>query len=61
MHISYLEPGALAVLQSYGVKSCLLQQDAALATVLSASPAWKRVYVDGVSALFVKAAPEANR
>jgi hypothetical protein len=54
MHISYLEPGALAVLRGYGVRSCLLEPDAALATALSASAEWKRVYIDGVSALFVR-------
>jgi len=54
MHISYLEPGALTVLQSYGVKSCLLQSDAALATVLSTSPDWQRVYMDDVSVLYVR-------
>jgi hypothetical protein len=57
MHISYLEPGALAVLQGYGVRSCLLEPGAPLATVLSTLPEWKRVYVDGVSTLFVRAAP----
>jgi len=54
MHVSYLKPGALAVLDGYGVRSCLLEPDAALATALSISPEWKRVYVDGVSAVFVR-------
>ncbi|MGD1210379.1 MAG: hypothetical protein ABR973_03340 [Candidatus Acidiferrales bacterium] len=55
LHISHLEPGALAVLNGYGVKSCLLERDEALATALSASPDWRRIYVDDVSAIFVRA------
>jgi hypothetical protein len=54
MHISYLEPGALTVLQNYGIQSCLLQRDESLSVALYASPDWRRVYVDDVSALFVR-------
>src|ERR1700730_2867194 len=54
MHISRLKPGTLAVLQSYGVRSCLLEQDEPLATLLSSVPGWKRVYADKLSALFVR-------
>lgn len=56
LHISNLKPGALAVLNGYGVQSCLLERDEPLATLLSASPSWKRVYWDDVSALFVRSA-----
>ena len=54
MHISYLEPGALAVLRGYGVQSCLIETNSPLATVLSISPEWRRVYADNVSAIFVR-------
>jgi hypothetical protein len=57
LHISRLEPGALAVLQGYGVESCLLQRDEPLSTVLSLSPDWQRIYVDNVSAIFVRKKP----
>jgi len=55
LHISLLKPGALAVLDDYAIESCLTERDEALATALSASPHWKRVYFDNVSALFVRA------
>jgi hypothetical protein len=54
LHIANLKPGALAVLNGYGVQSCLLERDEALATALSVSPEWKRIYSDGVSALYVR-------
>lgn len=54
LYISSIKPGALAVLDGYGVKSCLLERDEALTTLLSASPEWHRIYVDEVSALFVR-------
>jgi hypothetical protein len=49
-----LEPGSLAVLQKYGIQSCLLWRNEALATVLAALPDWQRVYVDDTSVLFVR-------
>jgi hypothetical protein len=60
IHISNLRPGALAVLRGYGVQSCLLEPDVPLARVLSTSPDWKRVYMDDVSALFVRAVPSKS-
>ena len=54
IHISRLQPGALQILQAYGVRSCLLLRDEPLATTLSVSPAWKRIYQDDLSALFVR-------
>jgi hypothetical protein len=54
IHIADIKPGALAVLDSYGVQSCLLERDEALATLLSASPEWRRIYADNVSVLFVR-------
>ena len=54
LYISGIKPGALAVLDSYGVQSCFLEHDEALTTLLSASPKWQRVYTDDVSSLFVR-------
>jgi hypothetical protein len=54
LHVSVLEPGALGVLRNYGIKSCLLDRNASLTTVLSALPDWRRVYSDETSALFVR-------
>jgi hypothetical protein len=60
LHISRLQPGALEVLRGHGINSCLLERDEPLATVLYASPEWKRVYFDHVSALFVRVKPTAS-
>jgi hypothetical protein len=54
MHITMLKPGAMQVLNEYGIRSCLLQRDEPLATVLASIPDWQKVYSDGVSALYVK-------
>ena len=51
---AYVEPGALSMLRTYGIQSCLLQHDEALATVLMALPEWQKVYQDGTSILFVR-------
>jgi hypothetical protein len=53
LHVARLQPGALEVLRGYGVRSCLVDRDEPLATALSISPNWKRVYVDNMSALYV--------
>jgi len=52
--ITWLEPKALSLLQSYNVQSCFIGRNEPLATLLSASPQWKRVYADDMSALFVR-------
>jgi hypothetical protein len=54
MQISLLRPGALAVLNGYGVRSCLLQRTEPLATVLSALPEWQRAFSDSHAVLFVR-------
>lgn len=54
MQVTDLKPGGLDVLRRYGIESCLLGRDDALATVLLSSPSWKRIYLDNVSALFVR-------
>ncbi|HTU33994.1 MAG TPA: hypothetical protein VMF66_09350 [Candidatus Acidoferrum sp.] len=54
MRLTWLKPGGLDVLRRYQIQSCLIERDEPLATVLLASPDWRRVYVDNVSALFVR-------
>jgi hypothetical protein len=54
IHVMTLEPGALAVLRNYGIRSCLIEHDAALATVLAALPDWQKVYSDDTSVLFTR-------
>lgn len=54
MHIANLKPGSPVLLDSYGVRSCLLDRGEALVTLLSASPSWQRVYADERSVLFVR-------
>ena len=58
VRLDSLRPGGLDVLRRYGIQSCLLKSDESLATVLLASPDWKRVYTDGTSALFVRTGSE---
>jgi hypothetical protein len=53
MHISTIKPGALEVLRHYGIQSCLLERDEQLATLLSASPEWKKLYSDNVSVFYL--------
>lgn len=54
MHITMMKPGAMQVLNGYGIRSCLLQRDEPLSTVLASMPDWQKVYSDNVSALYVK-------
>jgi hypothetical protein len=49
-----LTPGSLAVLDKYGIQSCLLLPGEGLATVLAASPEWQKVYSDDITILFVR-------
>jgi hypothetical protein len=54
LQIADVRPGALGILRSYGVESCLIQRDAPLATLLAASGEWRRMYSDSVSAIYVR-------
>lgn len=54
MRLIRFEPGGLDVLRRYQIQSCLIERDEPLAAVLLASPDWRRVYADNVSALFVR-------
>ena len=60
--IADIKPGMLATLDKYGIKSCLLNHDEPLATVLAALPEWQKAYEDPTSILFVRrgAAPQLS-
>jgi len=49
-----IKPNVLALLQSYGIQSCMVGPRNALATLLSSIPGWKRVYQDNVAAIYVR-------
>jgi hypothetical protein len=49
-----LQPGSLALLDKYGIQSCLLLHDEPLAVVLQALPDWEKIYSDGTSVLFAR-------
>jgi hypothetical protein len=53
-HITRLKPGALKVLDNYGIRSLLIHPDEPLATLLSSNPGWRNVYSDNRSTLYVK-------
>ena len=54
LRIVELKPDALAILRRYGIRSCLIRKESALATFLAERPDWKRVYADKLSAIFVR-------
>lgn len=60
MKVINIQSDALAVLQAYGVRSCIIGPHDAVATLLTAAPGWKRIYTDKVAAIFVRTA-EATR
>ncbi len=53
LNIMQLDRETLFLLRKYGVKACLLERDAPLATLLAALPDWEKVHQDELSALFV--------
>jgi hypothetical protein len=54
LSISRLAPITPFLLDAYNIQSCLLDRDEPLATLLAASPGWRRVYSDKLSVLFVR-------
>jgi hypothetical protein len=52
--IEGIKPATLGILRNYGIQSCMVAPDNALATLLSALPEWKRVYSDNVAAIYVR-------
>jgi hypothetical protein len=57
VRIAGLKPDAFDLLRRYGIQSCLLKRDEALATALSKSPDWRRVYTDNLVGIFVRTRP----
>ena len=54
IHVTYLMPGALKVLDRYGIRACLVDRDDSISTFLAALPNWQKVYSDNVSVLYVR-------
>lgn len=52
---SQIKTAPLRILDHYQIASCLLIKDEPLAVALSASPKWRRIYVDGTAAIFERA------
>ena len=62
MKIVNLDREALSLLRKYDIQSCLVNRKDAVATLLAASPDWKQVYSDDLSAIFVwKGSADAPR
>lgn len=57
LRIANVKPGAVAVLRLYGIESVVVENNAHLATLLSDSPEWKRVYTDNLSVIYVRLQP----
>jgi hypothetical protein len=57
LRIANVKPGAPAVLRLYGIQSVLVENNSHLATLLSDSPEWKRVYTDNLSVIYVRSRP----
>jgi hypothetical protein len=57
IQIANVKPGALAILRSYGIESCLIQHDGPLSVLLAASPEWRKAYADNLSAIYVRTEP----
>lgn len=58
--LTLMKPGAFGVLDRYDIQSCLVLKDEPLAVALGLSPDWKRIYVDGTSAIFVRKTAKVN-
>ena len=54
LSITQLEPGTFGLLGKYGIGACLFKPDAPLATALSESPHWEKVFGDEVSVVYVR-------
>jgi hypothetical protein len=52
LSISELAPNALLLLNAYNVRSCLIERDEPLTTLLAAAPDWREVYHDNLSVIF---------
>jgi hypothetical protein len=54
VHMADLKPGAFAVLRNYDVQTCLLQRDSPFGIALSATPEWRRIYMDDTSVILAR-------
>src|ERR1700739_2708451 len=54
LHITLLKPGALGVLNHYGIQTCLLERNEPFASTLAVLPEWQEVYHDEISVLYVQ-------
>ena len=54
MNLTQFKPGAFGILRNYDISVCLLNRDEPLATALLESQNWQRVYIDEVSAIYVR-------
>jgi hypothetical protein len=54
LSISRLATTTPFLLDAYNVQSCLIDRDEPLATLLAASPGWRKVYSDKLSVLYVR-------
>ena len=54
LKISRLDAAAPGLLNKYRIQSCVVPWDGPLATLLSASPGWSRIYKDNTSAIYVR-------
>jgi hypothetical protein len=52
--IARVAPTAPFLLNAYDIQSCLIDRDEPLATLLAASPGWRKVYSDNLRAVFVR-------
>jgi hypothetical protein len=52
IEITKFKPAAFSVLNSYGIRFCLLQRGEPLAVVLATNPAWEQIYQDQTSVIF---------
>jgi hypothetical protein len=56
LHITRIQPGALKILDFYGVNKCLLEKNEPLANILATASGWKLAAEDKVSVLYVREA-----
>jgi hypothetical protein len=54
LRISGIQAGGLATIDSYGIKSCLVDRDEPLVRLLVASGDWHQVYIDRTAIIFVR-------
>ncbi|MGH9431323.1 MAG: hypothetical protein ACRD3T_07245, partial [Terriglobia bacterium] len=54
LHVERLAPDTLFILKKYEVGECLIKRNSPLATLLSDSAAWKKVFQDRLSVIYVR-------